>query len=137
MLFRSLTGNTFSVLANGTTINVSSSGIKLSDTYSGQTSIVTVGTLTAGTWNASTIGVPYGGTGATTLTGYVKGNGTSAFTASATVPTTDLSGTISNAQLANSTISGVSLGSNLYNLTFGSGITASNSTYNEIGRAHV
>jgi hypothetical protein len=99
----------------------------LSGSYTG---ITGVGTLTAGTWNATTIGVPYGGTGATTLTGYVKGNGTSAFTASSTIPTTDLSGTISNAQLANSTISGVALGGNLFNLTFGSGITASNSTYN-------
>ena len=44
-------------------------------------SLTSVGTLTAGTWNASTIGVAYGGTGATTLTGLVKGNGTSAFTA--------------------------------------------------------
>ena len=51
-----------------------------------------------------TLGVPNGGTGATTLTGYVKGSGTSAMTASATVPTTDLSGTITNAQLANSAI---------------------------------
>jgi hypothetical protein len=51
-----------------------------------------------------TLGVDHGGTGATTLTGYVKGSGTSAMTASATVPTTDLSGTITNAQLANSTI---------------------------------
>jgi hypothetical protein len=33
-----------------------------------------------------------GGTGASSLTGYVKGNGTSAFTASATVPFGDLSG---------------------------------------------
>jgi hypothetical protein len=99
----------------------------ISGSYTG---ITGVGTLTAGTWNASTIGVAYGGTGATTLTGYVKGNGTSAFSASTTVPTTDLSGTISNAQLANSTISGVSLGGNLFNLTFGSGITASTSTYN-------
>ena len=37
--------------------------------------------------------VPNGGTGATTLTGYVKGNGTSAFTASATIPYSDLTGT--------------------------------------------
>jgi hypothetical protein len=51
-----------------------------------------------------TLGVPNGGTGATTLTGYVKGSGTSAMTASATVPTTDLSGTVTNAQLANSAI---------------------------------
>ena len=51
-----------------------------------------------------TLGVDHGGTGATTLTGYVKGSGTSAMTASATVPTTDLSGTVTNAQLANSAI---------------------------------
>ena len=100
---------------------------RLSGSYTG---ITGVGALTAGTWNATTIDVAHGGTGATTLTGYVKGNGTSAFTASSTVPTTDLSGTISNAQLANSTISGVSLGSNLANLTFSTGITATASTYN-------
>ena len=63
-----LIGNTFSVLANGTTINVSASGIKLSDSYAGQATIVTVGTLAAGTWNANTIGVAYGGTGLTTYT---------------------------------------------------------------------
>jgi hypothetical protein len=98
---------------------------RISGSYTG---ITGVGTLTAGIWNASTIGVAYGGTGATTLTGYVKGSGTSAFTASATVPTTDLSGTISNAQLANSTISGVSLGSNLFSLTIGSNL--SGTSYN-------
>jgi hypothetical protein len=36
--------------------------------------------------------VATGGTGAATLTGYVKGNGTSAMTASATIPFLDLSG---------------------------------------------
>jgi hypothetical protein len=50
------------------------------------------------------VAVANGGTGASTLTGYVKGSGTSAMTASTTIPTTDLSGTVSNAQLANSTI---------------------------------
>jgi len=98
---------------------------RISGSYTG---ITGVGTLTAGTWNASTIGVAYGGTGATTLTGYVKGSGTSAFTASSTIPTTDLSGTITNAQLQNSTISGVSLGSNLFSLTIGSGL--SGTSYN-------
>lgn len=53
---------------------------------------------------SGTLLVGSGGTGATSLTGYVKGNGASAFTASATVPTSDLSGTVSNAQLANSSI---------------------------------
>jgi hypothetical protein len=36
--------------------------------------------------------VPNGGTGATTLTGYVYGNGTSAFTASTTIPNTSITG---------------------------------------------
>lgn len=58
-----------------------------------------------------TLNVASGGTGANSLTGYVKGSGTSAMTASATVPTTDLSGTVTNAQLANSavTFNGVSV----------------------------
>lgn len=43
---------------------------------------------------SGTLGVARGGTGASTLTGYLKGNGTSAFTASASIPTSDLSGSI-------------------------------------------
>jgi len=55
--------------------------------------------------------VENGGTGANSLTGYVKGGGTTPMTASATIPTSDLSGTVSNAQLANSslTINGTSI----------------------------
>ena len=45
-----------------------------------------------------------GGTGASSLTGYLYGNGAAPATASATIPTTNLSGTISNAQLANSSL---------------------------------
>jgi hypothetical protein len=62
------------------------------------------GSITSATWNGNTVQVNRGGTGATTLTGYVKGSGTSALTAASTIPTTDLSGTITNAQLANSAI---------------------------------
>ena len=62
------------------------------------------GSITSATWNGATVTVNRGGTGATTLTGYVKGSGTAALTANATIPTTDLSGTITNAQLANSAI---------------------------------
>ena len=51
-----------------------------------------------------TLSVSHGGTGATSLTGYVYGNGTSAFTAATSIPTTDLSGTISNSQLANDSV---------------------------------
>jgi hypothetical protein len=36
--------------------------------------------------------VPNGGTGATTLTGYVRGNGAAALTATATIPNTDITG---------------------------------------------
>ena len=52
--------------------------------------ITTSGTITIG----GTLNVGSGGTGATTLTGYVKGNGTSAMTASATIPVGDLTGTL-------------------------------------------
>jgi hypothetical protein len=54
--------------------------------------ITLTGAVLAGAWNGTTIAVAYGGTGATTLTGYVKGNGTSAMTASATIPNTDITG---------------------------------------------
>lgn len=64
-----LVGNTFSVKANGTTLDVSSSGVKISDTYPGQTSITTLGTIGTGTWQGTAVGVLYGGTGATTASG--------------------------------------------------------------------
>lgn len=43
--------------------------------------ITLTGAVLAGAWNGSTIAVAYGGTGATTLSGLVFGNGTSAMTA--------------------------------------------------------
>ena len=49
---------------------------------------------------AETISVPNGGTGATTLTGYVKGNGTSAMSAVATIPVADIVGAQTTANLA-------------------------------------
>ena len=64
-----LVSNAFSVVANGTSIDVSSSGIKISSTWPGQTSITTLGTIATGTWNADTIAVLHGGTGATTASG--------------------------------------------------------------------
>lgn len=50
-------------------------------TWTGSTAITTLGTIATGVWSGTTIAVNKGGTGATTLTGLVKGNGTSAFTA--------------------------------------------------------
>ena len=81
---------------------------RLSGSYTG---ITGVGTLTAGTWNASTIDVSHGGTGATSLTGYVKGTGTSALTASSTIPNTDITGlgTMSTQDATNVAITGGSV----------------------------
>jgi len=78
---------------------------RLSGSYTG---ITGVGTVSTGTWQASTISVSYGGTGATTLTGYVKGNGTSAFSASSTIPNTDITGlgTMSTQDASNVAITG-------------------------------
>jgi hypothetical protein len=58
-----------------------------------------------------TLGVAKGGSGATTLTGYLKGNGTAAFSASATIPNTDISGlgTMSTQAASNVAITGGSI----------------------------
>lgn len=76
---------------SGTANRITSTGganpvIDIAATYVGQTSITTLGTIGTGTWNGSTIGVAYGGTGATTLTnhGVLIGQGTSAIAATAT-----------------------------------------------------
>jgi hypothetical protein len=73
-------------------------------------------------WNndhtfTGTLDVTNGGTGVSTLTGYVKGSGTSAFTASATIPNTDITGlgTIStqdanNVAITGGTINGTTIG---------------------------
>lgn len=60
---------------------------------------------------SSTLSVATGGTGATTLTGYVKGSGTSALTAAATIPNTDITGlgTMSTQASSNVTITGGSI----------------------------
>lgn len=102
---------------NGTSVL---SGSTLGSGVTGS-SLTSVGTLTSGVWNASTIGVQYGGTGATTLTGYVKGSGTSALTASATIPNTDISGlgtmstqNANNVAITGGTIDGITLDGGSY-----------------------
>ena len=62
-------------------------------TFSAGTTGLTPSTATSGAITlAGTLVVGNGGTGATTLTGYVKGTGTSALTASSTIPNTDITG---------------------------------------------
>jgi hypothetical protein len=88
-------GNTINAVGTADRIAITADAIDIASTYVGQTSITTLGTIGTGTWNATTIGVGKGGTGATTLTGYVIGNGSSAFTASSTIPGADVNGNIS------------------------------------------
>ena len=113
----------------GTVTSINASGGTTGLTFSGGP-VTAAGTLTL----AGTLDVANGGTGTTTLTGYLKGNGVAPFSAVASIPTTDLSGTISNAQLANSSItingSSVSLGGSATvtatatnALTIGTGLT--------------
>jgi hypothetical protein len=122
-----LTGNSFAVGATAGRISVTSTAVDIDAAYVGQTSITTLGTVTTGTWNASTIAVGRGGTGATTLTGYVKGSGTSALTASATIPNTDITGlgTMSTQAASNVAITGGSI----INLTTFDGVVIDGGTF--------
>lgn len=60
-----LTGNSFSVVGTSNRIAVSGSGVDISAAYVGQSSITTLGTVTTGVWNGTTIAIANGGTGAT------------------------------------------------------------------------
>lgn len=51
------------VIGTSNRVEVTPSGIDIAATYVGQNSITTVGTLTTGTWNATTVAAVYGGTG--------------------------------------------------------------------------
>jgi len=84
-------GNVLSVVGTANRITVGAS-VDIAATYVGQSTITTLGTITVGSWNGAMVTVPYGGTGAATLTGYVQGNGTGAMTASATIPSTAITG---------------------------------------------
>jgi hypothetical protein len=67
-----LNGNTGVTSINGTLNRISIGGtptvptIDIALTYIGQSSINTLGTITTGTWNGTTVGIAYGGTGQTT-----------------------------------------------------------------------
>ncbi len=50
-----LVGNEFQLELDGNSLSKSSSGLKISDTYPGQVSITTVGTVTSGTWQGTEI----------------------------------------------------------------------------------
>lgn len=54
----------------GTGLDLNGNVFSISATYAGQSSITTLGTITAGTWNADTIDESRGGTGITTYNAY-------------------------------------------------------------------
>jgi hypothetical protein len=60
------TGNTLNVIGTANRISVLADSVDIDAAYAGQTSIVTLGTITSGTWNGTAIAVANGGTGATT-----------------------------------------------------------------------
>lgn len=62
-------GNTLDVVGTTDRITINPDSVDIASTYVGQTSITTLGTITTGTWNGSTIAVANGGTGATTAAG--------------------------------------------------------------------
>jgi hypothetical protein len=57
-------GNTLNVVGTADRITANADSIDIASTYAGQTSIVTLGTVTTGTWNGSVVGQAYGGLGA-------------------------------------------------------------------------
>ena len=94
---------TFDGYASGTWRQFSLAG-GVTSFSAGSTGFTPVSPTSGAVTLGGVLNVANGGSGASTLTGYLIGNGTSAFTASATIPTTALSGTITNAQLANSSV---------------------------------
>ncbi len=96
--------------ANALTFNTTGTGANYTDTYNGSApvtisyntigaspragsgAITTVGTITTGVWSGTTITVANGGTGTYSLTGYVKGGGTTPLFALDKIPSTDVTG---------------------------------------------
>ena len=74
------TGNTIDAVGTADRITVNADSIDIASTYVGQSTITTLGTVTTGTWDATTVAVTAGGTGVESFTdnGVVYGNGTSA-----------------------------------------------------------
>jgi len=112
--------NSFSLAGGVSTISGGGTGLTPSSPTGG---VVTLG---------GTVNVSSGGTGANTLTGYVKGTGTSPLTASSTIPNTDISGlgtmstqNASAVAITGGTIAGATItGGSINNTPIGAGTAA-------------
>jgi len=115
-----VTSGILATTVGGTGLSSFTSGGAL---YATSTSALTSGTLP----------VTAGGSGAVTLTGYLKGNGTSAFTASATIPSSDITGlgtmasqNSNSVSITGGSIDGTTIGASVAAAITGTTITASN-----------
>jgi hypothetical protein len=118
------TGSGSLVFATSPTLVTPALGTPTSATLTNATGLP----LTTGV--TGTLPVGNGGTGATTLTGYVKGNGTSAFTANATIPNTDITGlgTMSTQNASSVAITGGNIDSTIIGATTAAAITGTTIT---------
>ncbi len=75
---------TFTIGAD-TNVTLPASGTLVNNAVTTLSSLVSIGTITTGTWNATAVTVPYGGTGLATITdhGVLLGSGTGAITPTA------------------------------------------------------
>ena len=121
-------GNTINVNVTADRTVITSDAIDIASTYAGQSSITTLGTINAGTWNGTVIAGQYGGTGVAntgktvTLGGNLTTSGayattlTTTATTSVTLPTTgtlstlDGTETLTNKTLTSPTLSAPVLG---------------------------
>lgn len=136
-------GTSYSTTGSGTVVALATSPTFVTPVLGTPTSgDFSTGTFTWPTFNQNTSGtaaglsatlvVGSGGTGATTLTGYVKGSGTSALTASSTIPSSDITGLgtmstqdASSVAITGGTINGATIGATTAAAVTGTTVTAS------------
>jgi hypothetical protein len=123
---------TLAFTASGTIPNTDITGLGSMSTQNANTVAITGGNITG----ITDLLVADGGTGASTLTGYVKGSGTAALTASSTIPNTDITGlgTMSTQNASNVSITGGSITgiTDLAVADGGTGVSTSTGTTNVV-----